>query len=187
MYERKKREGNLLVVSSTAPQEGKTTLAVNLALALAQDEKKVLLIEGDLRKPGLAAYLELADEKIRDWGDCAMSASLLNEAVYPVEKAGFSVLVNNKKQARSTEIVGSRPVRNFLEHMKKRVDVIIVDAPHVKGRSDAEMWAAEADMTVLVVKQNKVLAKYINDAVDVLDHQDNKLLGCIFIFFPEAR
>ena len=184
LYERKKRGGRILVISSTSPQEGKTTVAINLALALAQDDKKVLLVEGDLRRSALRVGLGLQEADIKSWGRCS-SVEDMEKAVYYMEETGFSVMVNDEKQQRSTEIVGSKTVKNFLEKMQEQMDVIIIDAPHIKGRSDAEMWAQNADMSLLVVKQNKTLAKYINDAIDVLDRQDNRLLGAAFLMmFP---
>ncbi len=187
LYEKKKRGGQILVVSSVSPQEGKTTVAVNLALALAEDDRKVLLIEGDLRKCTLADTLGLSKEEAPGWGSVAAQGGDLEACVYHMKETGFAVMVNDAKQNRSTEIIGSKAVRDFLDRMREQVDVIIIDAPHVKGRSDAEMWAQEADMSLLVVKQNKSLAQYINDAVDVLDGQNSRLLGCVFNDVPGRR
>ena len=115
----RKNGGRILLISSTAPGEGKTTLAVNLALAFAQDEKKVLLIEGDLRGGSLREYLGLAQSDVKDWGSCASNAASLRSAVHYSEELGFSVMVNDEKVLRSTEIISSESMRQCLEQMKK--------------------------------------------------------------------
>ena len=178
IYQQKKSGEKILLISSTAPQEGRTTLAVNLALAFAQDSKKVLLIEGDLREGSLREYLGLASsDVIKDWGSCAADCESLRGAVHYSEELGFSVMVNDERVQRSTEVISSESMGQFLEQMKREMDLILIDSPHVKGRSDAEAWARRSEMSLLVVRQNRVLAKYINDTIDVLEGYGSRLLG----------
>ena len=177
MYQQRKTGGKVLLITSASQEEGKTTLAVNLALAFARDSKKVLLIEGDLREGSLREYLELPPSDVKSWGTCAESADSLRSAVYYSDKLGFSVMINDEKVPRSTEIISSESTEQFLEQMKKEMDIILIDSPRVKGRSDAEAWARQSEMSLLVVRQNRVLAKYINYKIDVLEGYGSELLG----------
>ena len=73
LYQQKKKGGEVLVITSAGPGEGKTTLAVNLALSLADNSRKVLLIEGNLRTGALRTYLDLSDAPMTDWGSVFLS------------------------------------------------------------------------------------------------------------------
>lgn len=161
IYHQKKTKAKILVVSSACPQEGKTTIAVNLALAFAQHPRKVLLIEGDLRGSYLREYLGIDAPDVKSWGSCAASKGDLDSAVYYSEQLGFHVMVNDEKVPRSIEVIASDTVTQFLDKMKAEMDIIIIDAPHVRRRADAEMWVRRADMSLLVVKQNKTDRKSV--------------------------
>ena len=184
LYHQKKTKAKILVVSSAGPQEGKTTIAVNLAAAFAQYPRKVLLIEGNLRNNGLREYLGLDASGVKSWGACAAEKGKLSDTVHFCEQLGFHVMVNDEKVTHSMEIISSSAVTKFLDRMKEEMDIIIVDAPHVKGRADTEMWLRRADISLLVVRQNKTLAKYINDSIDILEGYDSKLVGCVFNDVP---
>ena len=88
LYQHKKNGGKVLAVTSTVPEEGKTTLAVNLAIALAQDEKKVLLIQGDIRRDCLRQYLDLKSDKSKSWGRCLAEGGNLEDTIRPGRGAG---------------------------------------------------------------------------------------------------
>ena len=101
---------------------------------MAQDSKKVLLIEGDLREGSLREYLGLAPSDVKNWGSCAADVESLRRAVHYSEELGFSVMVNDERIQRSTEVISSESMGQFLEQMKKEMDLILIDSPHVKGR-----------------------------------------------------
>ena len=184
LYHQKKSKAKVLLVSSAGSQEGKTTLAVNLAIAFAQYPRKVLLIEGNLRTGGLREYLGIGRDKTEDWGVCAESKGNLKDTVHFCKDLGFYVMVNDTRTSHPIEAIASASFTRFLDNMKEEMDLIIIDAPQVRGRADTEMWIRRADMSLLVVKQNKTLAKYINDSIDVLEGYGNKLLGCVFNDVP---
>ena len=184
IYHQKKADARVLVITSAGPGEGKTTLAVNLAIAFAQYPRKVLLIEGNLRECRLREYLDIQSSEIKGWGECASAKGNLDRTVHYCEKLGFYVMTGGDRQAHSPEIISSSHLTRFLEEMKSEMDIIIVDAPHVKGRADTETWLRRADMSLLVVRQNKILAKYINDSIDIMEEYDAELLGCVFNDVP---
>lgn len=184
LYQQRKNGGKVLVITSAGQGEGKTMLSVNLALALSQYSKKVLLIEGNLRNAYLREYLGLESAEVKSWGACAAAKENLNAAICSSSDLGFSVMVNDGKVAHSAELISSSQLTHFLDKMKQEMDFIIVDAPHIKGRADAEAWLRRADMSLLVVRQNRILAKYINDSIDIIEGYDCRLLGCVFNDVP---
>ena len=180
IYQQRKTGAKVLAVSSAGPGEGKSTLAVNLALMFAQYPRKVLLIEGDLRESRLSSCLDISPEDVKSWGVCAAAKGDLESTVHYCKDHGFYVMVNNEKVPHSTDVLASGRVAGFIEKMKEEMDLIIIDAPHVKGRADADVWVRMADMCLMVVRQNRMLSKYINDSIDILEGHGHKLLGCVF-------
>ena len=179
LYQYEKDPSKVILVTSTAKKEGKTTIAANLALALAQRKKKVLLIEGDLQKMDLAALMgvEVPDEM-------GISKNLnrqtdLKSLVYKTDELPVSLLVNKAPHNRSAEFLGSRRFAEFLNVMREEMDFIIIDGPAVKGRADAEVLARRSDASLLVVKQNDLKVQFINDTIDILNHYGKGVLGCV--------
>ena len=176
----KKEEAKVVLLTSTKSGEGKSTIAMNLAQDFANRGKKVLLIEGDLRSPGLSKVLKLGNEEVKSWSQFLESKKNLNEAVIHPEHYKFNALLNNEPISRSTEVLFASDISNWMVYWKQEVDLIIIDGPPARRRSDIEVWAGVCDLTVLVVKQNEVQAKYINDTIDLLEGYDANVMGCIY-------
>jgi capsular exopolysaccharide synthesis family protein len=180
IYQCEKEKQKVILVTSTAPQEGKTTVAANLALAIAQRGKKVLLIEGDLKKAVLADVLST---KIPDWAGLDKKKSKsgdLDEAVFrPEENLPLYLLANRSPWNKAAEFLGSTRFGQFLENWKQRVDYIIIDGPSVRGRADAEILMRQADLSLLVVRQNQQKIPAINDTIDLLESYGKRVAGCV--------
>ncbi len=178
LYKSSKEQGNVLLITSAMKKEGKTTVAVNLALAMAQRGKKVLLIEGDLRRSGLADLLGVDVPNGAGLGE--HPGGNIEDLVFQMKDKSLYLLVNNVPHARSTEFLGSRRFEAFLDAMRGKMDFVIIDGPSAKGRAGAEVLARKADFSLLVVKQNYTKVPYINDTIDMLDRYGKGLLGCVF-------
>lgn len=180
LYKSGKDGCKVLLVTSTAKNEGKTTVAANLALAMAQRGKNILLIEGDLRKTGLAEFLGVAVPKGAGLGENLVSQGDLENMVFQMEGTTLHLLVNSVAHPRSTEFLASKKFEDFLKAMKSKMDFVIIDGPAAKGRADAEVLARKADCSLLVVKQNFSKVPYINDMIDMLNSYGNGVAGCVF-------
>lgn len=180
LYQSSKDMRKVLLVTSAGKKEGKTVVAVNLALAMAQRGKKVLLIEGDLRKSELA---EILGETVPQGAGLSWESPEevhLKSKIFQREGSSLYLLVNQKPYARSTEFLGSKRFASFIEEMKKQMDFIIIDGPASKGRADAEVLVRIADFSLLVVKQNYTKVPFINDTIDMLNGYGYGLAGCVF-------
>ena len=178
LYYRSKQQDKVLLVTSAMKKEGKTIVAANLALAMAQRGKKVLLIEGDLRKSSLAAFLNV--EVPEGAGFSERIDPDLESLIFQVPDKSLYLLPNNVAHKRSTEFLGSQRFAEFLENMRAEMDFIIIDGPAAKGRADVEVLARRADFSLLVVKQNYTKVPYINDTIDMLDRYGHGVAGCVF-------
>lgn len=120
------------------------------------------------------------NEKIPSWGQFFKQGTELRDAIIQPEGYGYQVMVNGTKIMRSTELLASEKMKKFMKEIRQDMDIIIIDAPHTQKRSDTEVLARMSDISLLIVKQNYTLAKYINDSIDMLNGYGNGLLGCIF-------
>lgn len=179
LYHCSKDGSKVLLVTSTAKQEGKTTVAANLALSMAMRGKNVLLIEGDFRKSDLADTLGVDVPAGAGIGANLSSIGDIKRLVFNMEGKSLYLLVNSASHSRSTEFLISDKFDRFMNEMRETMDFIIIDGPSAKGRADAEVWARKADASLLVVRTNMVKAPFINDTIDMLNAYGQGVIGCV--------
>lgn len=184
--ELKKRKGRLLLVTSTASGEGKSSLAVNLAASLAERGSRVLLIDGDLRKQSDAEILgakgafSLADAA----GD--RSAANYEELLEKLKHPDIFFFGGNAGVKQPASLLSSRGVQKFLRDMRGRMDYIILDTPPSGMFQDAAVLADEADGILFVVKYDYVPQRQIWECFSSLRGRKAEILGYVFNEYPEA-
>ncbi len=172
-----RREGkNVILVTSVAENEGKSTVAANLALALARKGGTVLLVDADMHKPSQYKLLGMRVET--EFADMVRSNAEL-DTVY-MENYGISAIFSHAEQKDAAELISSDRMRSIVAELSEATDYTVIDSPPMNMFSDAESLADIADMTLLVIRQDLVEAAAINDAVDVLEQCRAQLLGCVF-------
>lgn len=172
-------DGKVIVITSIMENEGKSTVAANLALTLARNPAKVLLIDCDLRRPSQYLIFEKNIDENRIPPDVLSQENILENIFQYDKEMGIYILFNEKSYSNSTEIVSSEEMRNILNLFRKEFDYIILDSPPMSLMADAEVLADQADMSVLVVRYCTVQAQDINDAIDVLSNCNSRMAGCI--------
>lgn len=162
----------ILAVVSVSQNEGKTTVCSNIAISLAKSGKKVLLIDGDLKKPAVRKVFEKkATNTFEDYLNGA-------EAEYDdTHKIYF--MLNDKAYDNSAELLGSNKFKEMLQKYSETMDYILIDTPPFTSVSDGEIIAGQADATLLVVRQDLSCTRDINDVIDILSESGSELLGCI--------
>ena len=168
----------VLMVTSLLENEGKSTVAVNLALAMAQKQGKVLLIDCDLRKPACHALLE---QKVVTHGlrDVLLGRASVSDALIREKRSNLYLLLEKKGDKNSGDLVSSEQMRNLLDRARQEFDFIVLDLPPMGEVSDAESVMELADASLLVVRQNVAAAPAVNKAVAALDSGKARLLGCV--------
>ena len=176
-----------LLISSAAENEGKSTVSANIALAMAQINKRVVLVDMDFRKPSLHKILNMQDADFIEFstflennknGESSNFSDEIRSLCYEVPGSDLSVVFNRKAvpQAveRHSELIGS-----FLEELKHQADYIIIDTAPNSLVSDAEELAGLSDTSIIVVRQHWMEASAINDTIDALGGKKH-VLGCVF-------
>ena len=166
----------VLLVTSVSENEGKSTVAANLALALAQKGRRVLLLDADFHKPaqwklfGVRPERELA-EVLRGTKPCITET---------VGQDGLQAIFSRKPGAGTAELLSPACMGKLLEQLRDSVDLVILDSSPMDLFSDTEALAESADVSLLVVRQDGVSVRRINDAVDQMNQCRAHLLGCVF-------
>ena len=171
-------QGKVLMVTSLLENEGKSTVAVNLALAMERKHKRVLLIDCDLRKPACHAVLE---QKLFGSGlkDVLQGKAPLSESVLRYKKTNLHLLLSGPGDRKTGDLLTSERMTALLEWARKNFDFVVLDLPPMNAASDAEGMAGLADACLLVVRQNMAVAPVLNKAIGSLEGQKATLLGCV--------
>ena len=175
-----KADAKTILVTSVREHEGKSTVSANLALSLIKQSYKVLLIDGDMRRPSQQKlFLDDEDEIKATLGDLLMGKATMGEALWQDKGSGLHLLLNDHNYVNSTDIVSSEYMAKLLDVVKKYFDFIVVDSPPMSLMADAEVLADLCDMSVLVINYDTVLAQDLNDAIDSLRDCRASFAGCV--------
>ncbi|MDD6728197.1 MAG: CpsD/CapB family tyrosine-protein kinase [Eubacteriales bacterium] len=185
-----KKGCKIIVVSSSLPNEGKTTTTVNLAVSISQTDQRVLLIDGDLRKPKIHQYFGLPNAPgltnfLSDTISGRRSADIFG-IIHPTKYENLSVICSGSIPPNPAELLGSDFMSDFLADVSKDFDYIIIDTPPVNVVSDSFPLIRESDGVVLVVRSNQSTHPELQKALSALEFIDAKILGFV-VNFEEAK
>ena len=165
-----------VLITSPGPQEGKSTLALNLAAALSEKKNQsVLLLEGDLRCPSLARELGL--KLPSGLTQCSRSDAALQSVIWKIEPLGFHLLPCGKSIKNPVEILNSEWFAEATEKLASSFDWILIDSPPAIPVVDTLSLKARADATLIVARAGRTQQSAIDDAVRILG-QDH-ILGIV--------
>ena len=177
-------EYKIIVVTSSEPGEGKSTTAGNLALSMAQDDKKVMLIDCDLRKPSLHKKFKISN--LVGLSDVMIGKTDLVKAVHKHNK-NLVLLTSGKIPPNPSEMLSSKTMGNLLETLKENFDYIILDTPPVQAVTDAQILSTKADGTILVVRAERTRRESVQNAVNLLKKVNANIIGTVLNGLDEGR
>ena len=157
-----KENDKIIMGTSTAPSEGKTTVITNLALSLAEQDKKILLVDGDIRHPSVSPLLGLDVH--------TMDFDIVTEKykIAYLEEFGIYFMVFNKEGRKNLQYMNSAYVKNIFDSIRDDYDLILVDTPPCGLVSDALFFAQAADAAYYVVLQDSVRVSKIQNGFNNL-------------------
>jgi capsular exopolysaccharide synthesis family protein len=167
----------VLMVASAKSGEGKTTTITNLAVTYAQEGKKVLLIDGDLRKPSLHHLFQLSNRI--GLTSVLFNQQLLPEVIRDTTVDNLSVMTSGPIPPNPSEILGSQRMQSLMEELKEMFDIILFDTPPVLAVTDSLVITSYCDGVVLVVLAGKVKKGLVLKTKASLEHVKAKILGVV--------
>ena len=165
-----------LVVTSANPGEGKTTVAGNLALALAQGESKVLLVDCDMRRPSIHKTFKISNTYgISD----LLVGNKKMESVAHKYNDNLTIVPSGKIPPNPAEMLGSKAMTAFLEEMKKHFDYIVLDTPPLQAVTDAQILSTKVDGSLIVVRAGVTKKDAVHNAVSIINKVNGNIIGTV--------
>lgn len=171
-------QSNVLIVTSSNPREGKTTVAVNLAASFAEKGKSVLLIDGDVRHPSVANALDLNN----GIGLVSLLAGDVSakDAIQTYWKPYLHILPSEDQNTTSGIVLGSDAMKDLIDQASKRYDVVIVDTAPMTVANDAVVFAKQGGVLIMVVGQGVAQKKSLLDVTKELKMSRTEARGIVF-------
>lgn len=165
-----------VLVTSTIPQEGKSTVAANLACTLGRTtQQKILLMEGDVRRPGLTRMLSFQGKPgICEW---LSGNEKLTNCVNFLQEAGIWIMPAGKSPQNPLEVLQSSRLSALMTQVTEWFDCVIIDSPPVLPMADTSVWMRLADGIILVARQGITQKKELQRGLEAIDSQ--KMIGAL--------
>ena len=167
----------VIVVTSSLQGEGKSITAVNLAMSYAMTDRKVLVIDCDLRRPKLARLMQLNAKS--GLSDLLIHSKQKPEAIIPTGIENLDMILSGKIPPNPSELLGSSRMKDLLDELKESYDYIFLDSPPVNMVTDAVVLAPESDGILFLVRANQSERGALLHAVEQLEYAKIKILGFV--------
>jgi capsular exopolysaccharide synthesis family protein len=173
---RRTRPLKTVLITSTIPQEGKSTISANLACVFAQvPGEKTLLLEGDLRRPSLLQMF--GTEATSGISECVKDEGPQLTGIYRLENTGCWILPAGRSQSNPLELLQAHELKVLMDRLTAYFDWIIIDSPPVLPLADTSIWMRMADGVLLVTRQGITQKRQLEQGLEALDRR--KLLGAV--------
>lgn len=172
----------VIVVTSSAPSEGKSTTAINIALALAEAENNVVLVDGDMRRPSLSKYLDLVGSV--GFSTVLSGGAELSDVLQATKYPRLTVLTAGPNPPNPSELLGSQAAKRLLTELRTRYDYVIVDSSPLLAVTDGAILATQADGVILIARYGYTKREQLAQAVQNLHAVDATLLGVVATMTP---
>lgn len=175
--EMQKEGKKVLLVSSAIPGEGKTTVATNLALALAQKGSKTLLVDCDLRSPSVATVL--GEKAAHGLSDYLKGTQPAKDLIRATKTENFFAVFGGKPVSNAAELLATKKIQSFIDAARNVFDYIILDTPPCSLLADAAEISDLADCALITIRQDHASKSQILEGIQLLSDDKLPLIGCV--------
>jgi len=183
-----------VVFTSSSPEEGKTTITVNLAITMAQGGNKVLLVEGDLRRPVISRLFGIEQSPgltdvilgnyewqnvVRSITDLITGKMNMDEIMQTPGLDNLYIITGGASVPNPAEMVSSKVIKDFLKKAESEYDIILIDAPPILAATDAAIWSAMSNGAILVYQVGRIARGALKRAKAQLDNTGAKIFGIV--------
>ena len=172
-----------LLVTSSGPGEGKSSALANLAVAMADGDRNVILVDADLRRPCQHELFGLSNE--RGLSDMFRSEAVFNDPpLQSIPNSTLKVLTSGPLPPIPSQLLAARKMDQVIAHLSEQADVVLFDAPPLVAVTDASLLASKVDAVLLVVKAGDTRRDHVRAAKDRLEKVNARLIGAVLLNAP---
>ena len=170
----------VILLTSCTPNEGKSTIAMHLTQAFAENGEKAILLDADLRKSVLVGrYGVSGTDKIRGLSHYLSGQEKLDNVIYETNIENMYVCFAGRSTPNPTELINNQYFQDMINELRKDYDYVIVDAPPLGNVIDAAVLSKFCDGTIFVIENNAISYRFAQDVKKQLEMTDCKILGAI--------
>ncbi|MER2029107.1 MAG: CpsD/CapB family tyrosine-protein kinase [Solibacillus sp.] len=166
-----------ILITSSTPGEGKSTSAANLGVVFAQEDKRVLIIDADMRKPTLHHTFKTFNKV--GLSNILARKSALHDAVQETFIVGLDVITSGPIPPNPAELLSSHGLDGLIQHVKSDYDIIILDSPPLLSVTDSQILANKCDGTIMILNTGVVDKRAAKKAQMLLAASHTKILGVV--------
>jgi capsular exopolysaccharide synthesis family protein len=172
-----------LLVTSSGPSEGKSTALANLAVAMSDGDRAVILVDADLRRPSQHKLFDLSNEQ--GLSDMFRHESAFDDPpLQSIPNSTLNVLTSGPLPPIPSQLLAARKMDEVISRLADRADVVLFDAPPVVAVTDASLLASKVDGVLLVVRAGNTRREHVRAAKDRLDKVGARLVGAVLLNAP---
>jgi len=168
----------LIVVTSSMPSEGKTSVSLNLAVSLTEIGKRVLFIDADLRKSRLAGRLK-AIGRIHGLTHFLSNQEELDKIIYETDTPNLRLILAGAVPPNPAELLGGALFEEMLKAVRKEYDYVIIDTPPLGSVIDSAVIARKCDGAILVIESDAISYRFVQSVKQQLDKSGCPILGAV--------
>lgn len=170
-----------IVVTSSVPDEGKTTLCIDLARSLASSSSRVVLIDLDLRNPSIK-NITGQENNIGITNIIMKKATLSDASTKDTEQENLDIISSGPIPPNPTELIASDSMKSLLDELSNNYDYVIIDTPPVGILTDAAIISTLSDGVLLAIKSGSTKKEMVKKAIDNIEKVNGNILGAIMTF-----
>lgn len=166
-----------LQITSSMPKEGKSMIIANLAVAMAQEKKKILLMDCDLRKPSIHNIFGITNS----YGITSILTGELDvhQVIIKTKQLNLDVITSGPIPPNPSELLAMERAKELIEQLKEEYDTILFDSPPVLPVTDGQILAKYADAVVMIIKLGSTQSESVKQAKYMLEHVNARLIGVV--------
>lgn len=169
---------HVIALTSSVPNEGKSAVSFNLAVSFAEDEKKVLYVDADIRKSVTIARYGV-DIETKGLSHYLTKQSELEDVIYETNIPNFSIVFTGQAAPNPSELLGNDRFKKMIEIAREQFDYVIIDCPPLGSVIDAAIVAKECDGAIIVIETDNVSYKIVQRVKKQLEQSGCKILGAV--------
>ncbi|GAA0077130.1 CpsD/CapB family tyrosine-protein kinase [Clostridium sp. CTA-5] len=170
------KEIRTIVVTSSEAAEGKSTVSGNLALSFAQNEKKVIIVDCDLRKPAVHKNFKISN--LIGLSEVLIGKASLEETIQS-RNENLDILPSGKLPPNPSEMLSSKAMSELLKRLKEKYDIVILDSAPLQAVTDAQILSTKVDGTILVIRAERTRIESVLEAKNLLTKVGANIIGTV--------